>query len=229
MRLVLFDVDGTLLLTHGAGMRAFDQAFMQQYGLADAMSLVCPDGKTDPQIAREALAAAGRQMGRSTDELAPLFEKYTALLEREMADCSRLRVLPGVRELLTELHGDRRFCVGLATGNIASGAWLKLRCAGLDSFFQFGGFGSDAEDRTELIRTAIRRGAETIAPRHAEAVFVVGDTPRDILHGRAAGARTIAVAGGNYSVAELASFGPDLAVAAFDPPGPVLNCLRAAV
>jgi phosphoglycolate phosphatase len=225
MRLVLFDVDGTLLLTHGAGMRALAKAALTHDILEGAFQAVRPDGKTDPQIVRELLRYCGRDQECTPDLLSRFFEDYLSCLRNEMANCRDLRVLPGVRELLVRLSSDPSFRLGLATGNIEEGAWLKLRYAALDSYFRFGGFGSDEEDRTLLIRKAIERGAAGTGSAPPHSAFVIGDTPRDIDHGRAAGATTIAVATGSYSLEELQSHAPDLAVPKLEPIEPVLEFL----
>jgi phosphoglycolate phosphatase len=223
MRLVLFDIDGTLLLTYGAGMRALAKAADTHDILQEAFRAVRPDGKTDPQIVRELMKYCGRDDECTPDLLSRFFENYLSFLEREMATCHELKVLPGVRPLLARLDAEPSFRLGLATGNIEEGAWLKLRYAQLDSYFRFGGFGSDAEDRTLLIRKAIERGAGADGQRHT--AFVIGDTPRDIQHGRAAGALTIAVATGSYPLDELKSHNPDLAVPALEPIEPVMEFL----
>ncbi len=226
MRLVLFDIDGTLLLTHGAGMRALNRAFEANHVLPDAVKTVHPDGKTDPQIVREIMRICGRDSECTSEMFADFFTSYVSFLKEEMAVCTQLRIMPGVRELLARLAGEPDFCVGVATGNIEEGAWLKLRHARLLSFFHFGGFGSDAEDRTEVIRRAIVRGTALVTPRPVEAAFVIGDTPRDVIHGKAAAARTIAVATGTYSLETLQSHEPDLAVATLEEIETVMDLLK---
>lgn len=225
VHLILFDIDGTLLLSGGAGSRALNVSIRRLYGLDNAMDGIQPDGKTDPEIVREILARQGRWDGAQHPFPETLFPEYTAALEKELVNSVSFRVLPGARDLLTQLCDDSRFLVGLATGNIEVGARLKLKRGGLDSYFLFGGFGSDSEDRTRLIQIAIQRGLEKAAAAVPESVFVIGDTPRDILHGRAAGARTIAVSTGSYSLQELSPFKPDLALASLDPVEPVMQFL----
>jgi phosphoglycolate phosphatase-like HAD superfamily hydrolase len=150
------------------------------------------------------------------------FPIYLSFLREELSDSKEFRVLPGARELVGFLDRHQGFLVGLATGNIQEGAQLKLDRAGLGSFFSFGGFGSDSEDRTELTRTAIER-AHDLSKSQVEKVFVVGDTPRDIVHGKEAGATTVAVASGNYSQDTLEGYKPDLAVKSLDPINPVVD------
>jgi len=225
MRLVLFDIDGTLLLTGGAGMRALKTALTSDAALAAAFDSVRPDGKTDPLIIREVMRACGREEDCTQENVNRLLEVYVENLKREMTACTTLQVLPGVTDLLKDLRSREGFLLGLATGNIEEGAYLKLLPAGLRDFFSFGGFGSDAEDRTELIRTAIDRGRKMAAPRRVEAAYVIGDTPRDIEHGRSAGARTVAVASGSYSTAVLGGYRPDLLLTSLEPIEPVLEFL----
>ena len=226
MRLVLFDIDGTLLLTHGAGMRAMNRAFEFHAVLPDTVKAVHPDGKTDPQIVREVMKVCGRDSECTSEMFAGFFTSYLSFLKEEMAVCTQLRIMPGVPELLARLAEEPDFCIGVATGNIEEGAWLKLRHARLHSFFHFGGFGSDSEDRTEVIRQAIARGTALVGPQEVEAAFVIGDTPRDIIHGQAASARTIAVATGTYSLETLRNHEPDLAVATLEEAEPVMQVLR---
>ena len=222
MRLVLFDIDGTLL-RGGAGGRALRSALLQIYALPASNDGVRYDGKTDPQIVREILSYHGQE-DRFTDEnVSSLFSLYLSYLREELTKGGDFQVLPGVHELVRTLNRKDNFLLGLATGNIEEGARLKLERGGLESFFSFGGFGSDAEDRTDLIRIAIERGRQKNGRTHPEKTFIVGDTPRDIVHGKEAGAGTLAVASGNYSLDALKSYEPDLAVENLQPIEPILE------
>ncbi len=226
MNLALFDIDGTLIQTGGAGKRAFGRAMEELLGVVDPLAEVRLDGKTDLLILQEALRNAGRE-SLSDAEQEALYRRYVCLLEAELeADAGSYSVLPGVRELLDELAQDEGVLVGLATGNLELGARAKLSPGDLNRFFEFGGFGSDSPDRTELIRTAVRRGRARNGGAEFRQVFVLGDTPQDILHGRAAGARVVAVATGNYPAEALAAYAPDLVVERFSPVEPVLRFLR---
>jgi phosphoglycolate phosphatase len=118
------------------------------------------------------------------------------------------------------------FTLGLVTGNLEAGARIKLLNTGIDHYFSFGGYGSDAEDRTTLIRTGMARGARRVAPAAVEATFVVGDTPLDIVHGRAAGASVIAVASARYTLADLQAYHPDLLVPDLTDTGRILSFLH---
>lgn len=226
MRFILFDVDGTLLLTGGAGTRALKSALEKTYALPNGISGVRPEGKTDPQIVREVLQRYGGENRFTKENLSFLFPIYLSFLREELTASRNFLVLPGARELVCTLSRKRDFLLGLATGNLEKGAQMKLERAGLSSFFLFGGYGSDAENRTDLIRVAIERGHERIAPAHPEGVFIVGDTPRDIVHGKEARAHTVAVASGSYSVDALKAYKPDLAVASLDPIEPIVEFLE---
>jgi phosphoglycolate phosphatase len=211
MKLVLFDVDGTLLLTGGAGGRAIHRAVKSFFSLDRVPDGVRPDGRTDPWIVRELLVACDQQAKWSGGLSHSFCETYLSCLAEEL-DHAIIEVLPGVRPLLERLAGRPEYCLGLATGNIEEGAWLKLRKAGLDGYFSYGGFGSDFEDRTEVVRAAVRRGLRACGLNQAGPAFVIGDTPFDVLHAREAGARSIAVASGNYDLKALADSNPDFLV-----------------
>jgi phosphoglycolate phosphatase len=229
MRLVLFDIDGTLILTAGAGMRAFYRAFQQVFDLPVDRNVIRPDGKTDPLIAREFLAFFGCEDRLTRQSREALFSAYLLFLEEEMEkarDGGTLRLLPGVMELLSFLSTQPDFAVGLVTGNLERGARIKLEKAGIDYFFRFGGYGSDSEDRTKLIRIGIGRGIQFVSPASVEASIVIGDTPLDIIHSHAAGAKVIAVASAGYSMADLSALGPDLLVPDLSHLETVLSFLR---
>ena len=219
MRLVLFDIDGTLLLSGGAGTRSLYRAFQIRYGIEPDWTSIRFDGKTDPLIIQEIVS----KYGVDDEPGQEFYDTYLSILPDEIRRSPNFQVLAGARELVIHLSADPTFLIGLATGNVETGARLKVERAGLSSYFPFGGYGSDSGDRTELIRTAIRRGSELAAPLAVDGVFVIGDTPRDIRAGRAAGAATIAVATGNYGLDDLRSHGPDLAVAGLQPMEPILD------
>ena len=215
MHLVLFDVDGTLILTGGAGMRAFYRAMTRLFDISVDREVIRPDGKTDPLILRELLQHFGIEdrLNDRTRDL--LFATYLSFLDDEMSRAKNsglIRILPGAKELLEMLSGQPDFFVGLVTGNLEQGAHIKLKNAGLDGFFRFGGYGSDSEDRTILTRIGINRGMKMLAPMKVDGIFVIGDTPLDIIHGHAAGARVIAVASAKYGLDELKTNSPDLLV-----------------
>ena len=221
MRLVLFDIDGTLLLTDGAGRRAIHRALLEEMGTAGPIEQYRFDGKTDPQIVRELLALAGHPDASNPDRVTAVCSRYLALLEAELAKPTQsTRLMAGVRELLEGLAGpeaDDRVLVGLLTGNLERGAALKLRSGGLaPARFAVGAFGSDSPHRPELPAIA-RRRAERVSGRAIPGghVVIVGDTPDDVACARPIGAATIAVASGSYGVDVLRAVGanhvfPDL-------------------
>ncbi len=225
MRLILFDIDGTLISAKGAGKRALERALEAHYGIASGMRGVALEGKTDPLIVREALALAGRRENFD-GRLSPVFRKiYADFLREELASLADFEILPGVIELIARLTDQRDVLLGLATGNVQEGAWLKLERAGLRAHFSVGGYGSDAEDRTEVVRRAVERARACLGDRTIRRTVVIGDTPRDIHHGRLAGADTVAVATGSYSLEELRSHSPGLAVLDLRPGDELLDFL----
>lgn len=208
MKLLLFDIDGTILLTDGAGTRAANRAFEKLYGLNDAMAGIDAAGKTDPLILREMFRNT-LSRDYTPDEAEEIYREYVLYL-REEIKISRIDIMPGIPALLENLSLRSDMILGIATGNIEHSAWIKLRQSGLDRYFRLGGFGSDSPHREVLIRKAIERAGNLL--NHTgdiEKVFVIGDTPFDIIHGRAAGAVTVAVATGGYTTKELKRHEPD--------------------
>jgi len=208
-RLVLFDIDGTILLTAGAGRRAITAALAEAVGRQPAFGQIRFDGKTDPQIVAELLAAAGDLAPHPPDRVRALCERYVALLERELATTVGTTLMPGFPAILDELEREPGVVLGLLTGNLERGAALKLRAAGLDpSRFKVGAYGSDSADRPELPPIAARR-AEALfgGPVTGAELVIIGDTPADVACGAGIGARAVAVATGSYSVSELQACG----------------------
>jgi phosphoglycolate phosphatase-like HAD superfamily hydrolase len=207
-RLVLFDIDGTLV-ADGPAKDAFVTAMVETFGTAGEAERLSFAGKTDPQIARELLSGSGLDGSTIERGFADLWRRYLGYLEVWLVD-RPMRVLPGVAELLDALAGWDDVGIGLVTGNIEGGARLKLGSAGLWSWFRVGGYGSDHEERDELPAFALARAralwGRVITPDDA---FVVGDTPRDVLCGQAGGIRTLGVATGSYPASELAGAGAD--------------------
>jgi phosphoglycolate phosphatase len=229
MKLVLFDVDGTLMSTRGAGMKAFYRALKHIFDVDVNEEVIRPDGKTDPLILKELLAYFNLEDKWQDKTANDLFSSYLAYLEEEIGHAreeGQVKVLPGVVELLQRLSGQPDFCVGLVTGNLEKGAYIKLENAGLNGYFRFGGYGSDSEDRTVLTRIGIRRGTQLVAPQTVENSFVIGDTPLDILHGHAAGADVIAVASAKYSMEELQAESPDLLIPDLTPVEKIICFMR---
>jgi len=203
---LLFDIDGTLLSTGGAGRRAMAGAFASLHGKDDVFEGTSFGGMTDRAIARLGLQAVAKEV---TDaEIDRALDAYLTLLEAELAKADGYRVLPGVMTLLESLHGVPDVAIGLGTGNVRRGAYAKLARGGIDGVFSFGGFGCDAEDRTELLRAGARRGAEALgATVDTCRVVVIGDTPKDVAAAKGIGARCIGVGTGGYTTTDLTSCG----------------------
>ncbi len=210
MKLVLLDVDGTILLTQGTGRPAMTAALERVLGHPITTDGVSFSGKTDVQIMRDILRASGLDPSLDGDLLQHALAAYQEELPLHMSP-ERVRVLPGVPELIQALHERSDFCLGLLTGNLKRTAFLKLAAVGLDGYFLFGAFGSDHEDRNCLPPIAIERAVEltnyTFAP---DEVFVIGDTTHDVVCGKMSGCRTVAVCTGHYSREELEAASPDL-------------------
>ncbi|HEX2094263.1 MAG TPA: HAD hydrolase-like protein [Longimicrobiaceae bacterium] len=210
-RLVLFDIDGTLLHSGGAGARALRDALVEVFGTAGPVDRYSMAGRTDPQIARELLRAAGLDAARIDAGLPALWRAYVRNLEREVRE-SDVRVLPGVLPLLERVEAAGNGTVlGLLTGNVVEGARLKLESAGIGfGRFRVGAYGSDHADRPELPAVAVARAEALTGYRFREKeVVIIGDTPFDIACGEHLGVRTVAVATGHYSADDLAKCGPD--------------------
>ena len=209
MRVVLFDIDGTILWTDGAGRRAVYRALEDVFGapVPDGHEF---DGKTDPQIVRELMQLAGVAHGDIDGRIGHALERYVELLHTELGALeAHDHVLPGIRELLDALEARDDVLLGLLTGNVHPGAVAKLTAVGIDATrFRIGAFGSDHAHRPELPAIA-RQRAEALLGHQIEGsdVVVIGDTPADMGCGRGIGARAIGVATGRYSVDDLRACG----------------------
>jgi phosphoglycolate phosphatase-like HAD superfamily hydrolase len=210
-RLVLFDIDGTILLTAGAGRRAITAAIHEQIGSGSALREIRFDGKTDPQIVTELLQTSGHEGPLPAARLHAICRRYVELLAEELKQpTTQTTLMPGILELLDRLEREDKVLLGLLTGNIEQGATLKLRAAGIDpGRFRVGAYGSDAAHRPELAPIAARRAARFFgrAPAGSE-VVIIGDTPADIACGECIDARAVAVATGGYSRADLEACRP---------------------
>lgn len=211
-KLVLFDIDGTLLTTGGAASRAFRRALIETYGETGPIDTYEFHGRTDPQIARELLRMAGLEDAAIDEGMDALWAAYLRELEAELAEPGvQAEVLPGVPELLDALHDTGDHLVALLTGNIEPGARLKLGSAGLWSRFDFGAYGSDHERRDRLPAVAVRRARERTGIHfRGRDVVIIGDTPFDVSCGRSLGVWAVAVATGKHSADELREAGADM-------------------
>jgi len=210
-RLVLFDIDGTLLTADGAGRRAFHDALLEVYGTTGPIEGYSFAGRTDPQIARELLSRGGLDAERIVAGMEGLWRAYLRNLEDEIARVD-VHPLPGVHTLLERVEtAGEAVVLGLLTGNVAEGARLKLDRAGIGfGRFRVGAFGSDHADRPELPAVAVAR-AEALTGHvfRRKEIVVIGDTPFDIACGAHLGVRTVAVATGGHPAGELAACAPD--------------------
>lgn len=208
VRLVLFDIDGTILRSNGAGRRAMIAALREIFG-GTGPENHSYDGKTDPQIVREVMRIEGHRDAHIDERMDALMTLYLTHLGRELVESNTV-VYPGIRELLDALEARDDTVLGLLTGNLREGAHAKLRAAGIDpGRFRIGAFGSDHEHRPELPAVARQRAqAELGIDLEGEHLVIIGDTPADIECGRALGVRAIGVATGSYSVEELLRHAP---------------------
>ncbi|MFN3407572.1 MAG: HAD family hydrolase [Limisphaerales bacterium] len=211
IRLVLFDIDGTLVHTGGAGVKAFAKVFASEFG-ADGAERLRFAGRTDVSLVREFFQLHG--IPATAANFARFFDRYVFWLDHILAH-SHTEECPGVRALIHELEAlPDPPLIGLLTGNIRLGAEIKLRHFGLWEHFVTGGFADDHEDRDRIAAAAKQRGERVLGRALAgEEVLVIGDTPLDIRCGRAIGARVLAVATGGSHMEELARHQPDRLVA----------------
>jgi phosphoglycolate phosphatase-like HAD superfamily hydrolase len=216
MRLILFDIDGTLLWAHGAGRIALTEAMTAVYGTPPAYEHYDTRGKTDPRIVREVMRAAGVPDDVISAGLPSCFEAYVRHLVALIDDGHPVQTMPGIPELVRALHAREDSLVGLLTGNIEPGARTKLTPTGLLPYFRVGAYGSDDADRRRL--PAIARERARVQTGHDlpyGQVVIVGDTPYDVDCARSCGARSVAVATGEHTYDELAACTPDLLFADF--------------
>lgn len=209
MKLVLFDIDGTILTSGMAGSDAMKCAFAELFRVDDAFAGITMSGKTDPAILQEALTH--HQLPRQENTLEVFHQRYVVHLRRTLQESDRpRRLMPGIQPLLEALASQTDILLGLLTGNFASGAQLKLESFGLWHYFRVGAYGSDSGDRNALVPIALARAqalvGHDISPTQ---IVVIGDTPRDIACAQVHGARAVAVATGNYSVEELQRHRPN--------------------
>lgn len=216
---LLFDIDGTLVTTGGAGRRAMDRAFESLTGRRDATSFPFA-GMTDRAIVRAGLVHVGHADDAATIDR--LLSLYVEFLEHEVSLATEYAVYPGiVRALDAALEVDRTV-IGLGTGNLREGARIKLSRVDLFERFAFGGFGCDHEGRAELLRTGADRGADLLGhPRDDCRVVVIGDTVRDVDAGLAIGAEVVAVGTGGEDLAVLRRRGAHFVFRDLDEPGSI--------
>jgi phosphoglycolate phosphatase len=205
---ILFDIDGTLISSGGAGTVAWRMAFEDLYGVPADIGKYTDAGMTDPEVGRLTFEnVIGRDP--SSEEMASLISKRTAYLPVAVSESKAYRVLEGVPETLERLSGAG-VLLGLTTGSVESAAHIKLARADLNKYFCFGGYGSDSSDRAELTRKAIERAGIVLGePVEPKRVLVVGDTPLDIEAAHGAGAVAVGVASGHFDEEQLRAAGAD--------------------
>jgi len=216
---LLFDVDGTLVSTGGAGRRALERIFEVAYGRSDACAFPL-DGMTDRAIVRTALRCIGREP-RERD-IDAVLQGYLEILAQEVAsvDSDKYRIHRGIEPALHAAGLCSQAALGLGTGNIREGAKVKLTRVGIYERFAFGGFGCDHEDRAELLRVGAERGAERLGKPLLDCrVVIVGDTPKDVAAAKELGADSVAVATGRYTTEQLKAAGATFAFADLSEPG----------
>jgi phosphoglycolate phosphatase len=209
-RLLLFDIDGTLIYSGGAGVQALKAAFKERFGTDDDLHDIEIAGMTDSGIVVSILNK--HKIPATHENVSAFLDSYVHFLSLELPR-RKGKLLPGVLELLERLKSRPQVVLALLTGNVSRGAQLKLEHYGVWHFFEFGAFADDHRDRNELGRFARARAKQKHGREFAASeIDVIGDTPRDIACGKALGARTIAVATGRWSRDELAKHEPDFVI-----------------
>lgn len=209
-RLLLFDIDGTLINSGGAGIEALKRALKERFKIEDDLHDIEIAGMTDSGIVTSILEK--HMIERTPENIAAFLDSYVHFLSKELP-LRKGKLLPGILDLLKKLKGRKQVVLGLLTGNLSRGAELKLGHYGVWHFFEFGAFADDHHDRNELGAFARKRAKEKHGREFSAAeIDVIGDTPRDIACGKALGARTIAVATGSWSSEKLAKHNPDILI-----------------
>jgi len=210
-RAVLFDIDGTLLVTGGAGGAAWQRGFEELYGIEADVAEHTDAGMTDPEIVKIIFKQVIGREGTAA-ERAKAIAAYLKHLPDTVAESGGYEVMPGVEELLPRLI-EQGILLGLVTGNVEAAAHIKLSRGHLNRFFSYGGYGSDSPDRTEVTRAALKRGELVSGGTLGDGACIsIGDTPRDVSAGHGAGIRVIGVATGSYSVEQLRNADADWAL-----------------
>ena len=229
MDILLFDIDGTLTRSYGAGRRAFDKVFARLYQLKEASEGLEFAGKTDPLIIREIFRKC-LDADPTENEMTRVKKAYLAVIENDVRTTAPYKAIDGILELLNILAKLPHILLGLATGNFRESAFLKLESAGLRKFFTFGGFGSDSAIRAELTRVGIDRGKKLIpAGRTFEKAYVIGDTPQDVDAGKKSGAVTIAMMTGTTRQEDFMKHKPDHILSGYHPAQPFLQIIEEAL
>ncbi len=225
MKLLLFDIDGTLILSGGAGLRAMNKAFAQLYGIENALDGLSLSGRTDDKIMMDAYERAGMEF--SYDELARFKSVYFDKIKDEIqVNGTSKRMMPGIKNLMPALAERIDVHMGLLTGNWENSGRTKIDFFGLNDYFPFGAFSDDSSNRNELVPVALSRFKERM---HVELdprdVYVIGDTPADIQCAKPHGVVSVAVAAASHSIDILQPFEPDVLLSDLSDTEAVLNLL----
>jgi phosphoglycolate phosphatase-like HAD superfamily hydrolase len=224
MHVCLFDIDGTLISSGGAGKAALEDALADAFGIAHGIEKLSLSGRTDRAIVRDLFGMYG--IADTADTRQRLVDAYLRRLPERLRSANG-RILPGIAEVLRTLSGRDDVLVGLLTGNVRAGAAAKLGFFGLYDYFACGGFGDHHLDRDDVAREALAEVRQRLdGSLVAERVWVIGDTPLDVRCARAIGARAAAVATGWHTADELAAHEPDLLFDDLSDPAALLSRLQ---
>jgi phosphoglycolate phosphatase-like HAD superfamily hydrolase len=213
IRAILFDIDGTLITTGGAGAASWRLAFEELYDVPADIGKFTDAGMTDPEVGRKTFEAV-LERRPANDEFTRLMERRLHYLHQTVEGSKGYRVLPGADQLLSDLI-SKGYLVGLVTGNVEAAAHVKLHRANLNRFFSFGGYGSDSPDRGELTRIALKRATVVYGEEISnDQAISVGDTPLDVEGAHAAGIRCVGVGSHKFSADQLRAAGADYAISA---------------
>jgi phosphoglycolate phosphatase len=220
---VLFDIDGTLISTGGAGARSWRYAFEVLHGIPADIGQFTDAGMTDPTVARLTFKAAiGREP--TPREVATVMAAYLDRIPYEVEHSEKYRVLDGAEELLRKLGLEKGVLLGITSGAVEAAAHIKLSRAGFNRYFPFGGYGSDSGDRIELTKCALQRGERLLGePLDPQQVLVVGDTPKDLDAAHGAGCVAVGVATGHYTREQLEEAGADVVLDSLRDPFPGIS------
>lgn len=207
-KLILFDIDGTLISSGGAGTRSLNKAFEEIFSIPDGFKGVRMAGKTDIEIMREGMKR--HKIEPEEGLIKRMVEGYIRHLRSEIHNNGR-HLKPGIKEVIGLLKDTERVYLGLLTGNLEEGARIKLEPFGINPYFPFGAFGSDNEDRNKLLPIALKKFSDIYKiSLRPEDTIVIGDTPRDVACSKPFGAYSVVVATGPYSFEELQNSEADL-------------------
>lgn len=212
MRVIFFDIDGTLIRSGGAGKAAMHRAMVDEFAIHEIRDEINFSGNTDTAICHGLLELHGVEP--SMENIERMIATYLGHLSEQLPQ-HPAHVLPGVEELIDQLVGQDRHALGLLTGNVREGAEIKLKHFGLWDYFSFGGFGNAIFDRDDVARSALREAEEHFGTLDRSDIWVIGDTPMDVKCARAIGAKAVAVATGWHTWEQLAACEPDVLLSDF--------------